>query len=73
MAADFRNLELIGLKEIGNDNEPFLRVASVDTPFRELVAWAYITNAARPGLPDRDFESWADEIIANLSKPAPKP
>jgi hypothetical protein len=72
MAADFRNLELISLKEIGNDKEPFLRVASVDTPFRELVAWAYITNAARPGLPDRDFESWADEIIAALPKPAPR-
>lgn len=70
MAADFRTLELIGLKEIGSGGEPFLRVASVDTPFRELVAWAYITNAARPGLPDRDFGSWADEIIADLPKPA---
>jgi hypothetical protein len=50
MAADFRKLELIDLKEIGNDQESYVRVASVDNPFRELVAWAYMMNAARPGL-----------------------
>jgi len=72
MAADFRNLELIDINDIGDAKKPWTRIASVDNPFRELVAWAYIANAARPGLPDRDFGSWADEIIAALPKPAIK-
>jgi CheY-like chemotaxis protein len=73
MAADFRNLELIGINDIGDAKRPWIRIASVDNPFRELVAWAYITNAARPGLPERDFGEWADEIIAGLPRPATKP
>ncbi len=69
MTADFRKLELIKLTEIGTTDQPYVRVASVDNPFRELVAWAYATIAARPGLPDRDFEAWADEIVAALPTP----
>jgi hypothetical protein len=72
MATDFRNLELITINDIGDAKKPWIRIASVDNPFRELVAWAYIMNAARPGLPDRDFGAWADEIIAALPKPAAK-
>ncbi len=68
MAADFRELKLIELSDIGDDRE-YVRVASVDNPFRELVAWAYILNAARPGLPDRDFDSWAEEIFDALPDP----
>lgn len=63
MAANLRDLELIAVGEIGISDKPFIRVASVDSPFRELVAWAYMQNACRPGLPDRDFDSWRDEII----------
>lgn len=72
MAADFKKLELIDINEIGDTTKRWVRIASVDNPFRELVAWAYIMNAARPGLPDRDFGSWADEIIAALPRPAAK-
>ena len=64
MAADLRKLELIGLASIGDvdaDTE-YERIASVDNPLRELVAWAYTRTAGRPGLPDRDFDAWADEI-----------
>jgi hypothetical protein len=68
MTADFRRLELISLNQIGDDKE-YTRVASVDNPFRELVAWAYVLNAARPAMPDRDFESWADEITAAVPVP----
>lgn len=70
MTADFKKLELIKLTEIGDGDQPYVRVASVDNPFREMVAWAYATNAARPGLPDRDFDAWADEIVAALPTPA---
>lgn len=66
MAADLRNLELIDIEEIGTERgeSKYWRVASCDSPFRELVAWAYMQNAARPGLPERNLKTWAEEIIA---------
>ena len=67
MAANLRDLELIPINDISDsDDGRFRRVASVDSPFRELIAWAYMQIAGRPGLPDRDFESWANEIITTL-------
>ena len=66
MAADLRDLEFIPFGDIGLSERAFLRVASVDSPFRELIAWAYLQIACRPGLPDRDVESWCDEIVAVL-------
>lgn len=64
MAANLRELELIPLHEIGLKNTQFIRIASLDSPFRELVSWAYIQISGRPGLPNRDFVSWRDEIVA---------
>ena len=63
MAADLRKLQLIPLKDVDAQYEV---VASVDSPFREMVAWAYIQTAARPGLPDRNIESWQREIRSSL-------
>jgi CTP synthase len=73
MAADFRKLELISLGDIGGEGKKYVRVASVDNPFRELVAWAYMLNAARPGLPERDFDSWVEEILVAVPAPEKKP
>jgi CheY-like chemotaxis protein len=70
MTADFRSLQLIELSRIGANDEEYVRVASVDNPLRELVAWAYMLAAARPGLPDRDFVAWAKEIIPSNTKQA---
>ncbi len=64
MAADFRRLELAALDGNMTGLEAYERVASVDNPLREAVAWAYMLATARPALPDRDREEWADEIIA---------
>ena len=66
MAVDLRDLELIPVNDINVSDGPFCRVASVDSPFRELIAWAYMQTAGRPGLPDRDSASWTEEIIATL-------
>ena len=60
MAANLKDLELIPFDKIGTE---FLRIASLDSPFRELVAWAYLQTAGRPGLPERDIKSWSEEII----------
>ena len=65
MAANLRDLDFIPIQHIGSDKQ-FLRIASLDSPFRELIAWAYLQTACRPGLPDRDFDSWRDEIVANI-------
>lgn len=63
MAANLKDLQLIPIEEIDDKYEV---VASVDSPFRETVAWAYIQTAARPGLPDRNIESWQQEIGQSL-------
>jgi len=68
MAANLRDLEFIPLDDIGLSDKAFLRIASIDSPFRELVSWAYLQIACRPGLPDRDFKLWSAEIVALLKE-----
>ena len=63
IAANLRDLELIPIDQIGDTGE-FRVVASIDSPFRELVSWAYLQIACRPGLPERDRDTWAEEIIS---------
>ena len=71
MVANFQDLEHILLGDIGLKDKRFLRVASLDSPFRELVSWAYVQVAGRPGVPDRDFAAWRDEIM-KIHKGQPK-
>lgn len=66
MAANLRDLEFIPIGDIGESDNPFLRIASIDSPFRELISWAYLQIACRPGIPDREFDKWSDEIISHL-------
>lgn len=68
MVADFRKLVLVKIEGMTDGEYTYERIASVDSPFRELVAWAYLSNAARPGLPERDVGSWADEIVDALKQ-----
>ena len=70
MAANLRDLELISITDIGKEDSgaDFFRIASLDSPFRELVAWAYMQTACRPGLPDRKVKAWCKEIVDNLKK-----
>ena len=65
MAVDLRALVLIPIEQIGLQGTDYVRIASLDSPFRELVSWAYLQIACRPGLPDRDSDSWCDEIVAS--------
>ena len=70
MAADLRNLELVPADEIGNSESSekigYERTASLDSPFREMVSWAYLQVAGRPGLPERDIDAWVKEISDEL-------
>jgi len=63
MMADLRDLRLIPFRQIGAEGRGgYVRIASLDSPFRELIAWAYMQSACRPGLPDRDYDAWWKEI-----------
>lgn len=70
MAADLKRLELVPADGIANSDCPeeteYVRVASLDSPFREMVSWAYLQVAGRPGLPERDFKAWMEEISCEL-------
>ena len=66
MMANLTDLELIPFNDIGDRSGPkFKRVASVSSPFRELVSWAYIQTAGRPELLETDLESWSHEVAAD--------
>ena len=67
MVVDLRSLELIPIENIGLGGE-YERVASIDSPFREVIAWAYADIAGKPGVPDRDFDFWRDQIIKSMEK-----
>lgn len=68
MAANLRDLELIPIDDIGDAKE-FSVIASIDSPFRELVSWAYHQITCRPGLPERDKDAWAKEIKNAIQNP----
>lgn len=67
MAADLRDLRLIPVDKIetpkSTGSVEYERVASLDSPFREMVSWAYLQIACRPGLPDRDLGRWTEELL----------
>lgn len=66
MIANLKRLELIPCVSIApNSSLPgdcsWVRVASIDSPFREQIAWGYLSTACRVGVPDRDFSNWVKE------------
>lgn len=69
MAANLKQIDLIPIDQIASGqnvddgSQHFVRVALIDSPFREAVMWAYLQTAGRPGLPDRDFKAWSGEIV----------
>ena len=69
MTIDLRKLEQIRIGDIAKSEKTikkgnkYYRVASVSSPFREQIVWAYMINSCRPGMPDRDMTTWAEGII----------
>ena len=73
MVANLKRLELvpwegIDLRRNGvkADGPELVRVASTDSPFREMAVWAYLKVTGRPGMPDTDIERWLEEISGHL-------
>ena len=67
MLANFRDLCLIPLGDVGElgTGRKYERIASIDSPFREMIAWVYSNFTGRPGLPDRNFDNWKKEFVAS--------
>ena len=68
MAISLRDLELLNLaanrvSATSPGGNVFERVASIDSPYREQIMWAYLQVAGRPGLPERDIKSWIKSIL----------
>jgi CTP synthase len=69
MTVELKRLKLIDLNLIGDgEGCEYCRVVSVDSPFREMIIWAYLQVTGRPGLPDRDFNGWADQIYGSVTR-----
>ncbi|WP_010255970.1 response regulator [Treponema primitia] len=63
MACDLKSLEIINFNKIGQEaDKEFEKVVSIDSPFRESLSWAFLHINGRPGLPNRDFKSWEEDI-----------
>jgi hypothetical protein len=76
LVANLKNLEVLNYESIAPSDPMapgFDRIASIDSPFREQVAWAYLATAARPGMPDRDLKSWAEELMKAATPPISPP
>lgn len=69
MTADLKKPELIRLNEIATSRTTitgttaYYRVASICSPFREQIVWAHLQDSCRPGVPDRNMDLWAEEIL----------
>lgn len=62
---DFRLLSEIApsFASFNKEQHRAYRVASVASPFREQLVWAHMINSCRPGMPEREMEDWAKEIL----------
>ena len=69
LSVNLKRVELIPFENIVIDKNlitsesEYYRVASIDSPFREQIVWAHMINSCRPGVPDRDVEKWAEDLI----------
>ena len=69
MTVDLKKLVLLPIESIAtcennnSDKTEYVRVASICSPFREQIVWAHLQNSCRPGVPDRNTELWAQEIL----------
>ena len=68
MVLDFKRLELVRFDKISASNDrridgsQFIRVASMDSPFREALSWRFTHTIGRPGLPEMDRDSLGHDI-----------
>lgn len=54
---------LIGKTERDIEGKEFYRVSSMISPYREQIVWAHLIDSCRPGLPERNVNAWAKEML----------
>lgn len=59
LAVNLKKLELINLREFKSE---YKIVASLSSPYKERLVWAYMQNACRPGVPDLAVEKWIENM-----------
>ncbi|TVQ30915.1 MAG: response regulator [Phycisphaeraceae bacterium] len=71
LVASLKSLEVLAYESIGppDGGTDYERIASIDSPFREQIAWSFMSTAARPGMPDRDLAPWAQAIATAQTTP----
>jgi CheY-like chemotaxis protein len=68
MIVDFKKLELLSRASIATthgaigDHFTYRRLASMDSPFRESIAWRFAQTTGRPGLPEVDRPSLGTDV-----------
>ncbi|MFW5628645.1 MAG: hypothetical protein ACOCG6_05375 [Candidatus Cloacimonadaceae bacterium] len=60
--ANLKQVTSINIKDIYNDQYEI--IASIDSPFREKIAWEFVKQVGRTGLPEVCFEQLADDILS---------
>lgn len=70
MVSNLRKLELIPIETIVDDEssgldkaKSYVRVCSIDSPFRENIAWAYLNTGSRPGMPERNMDILVSQFL----------
>lgn len=53
----------VNTKNIDSSKHEYVRIASINSPYREQIVWAHMVNSCRPGVPDRDYKKWAENIL----------
>lgn len=61
LVIDLKKISLIKIDQI---NESYEKVASLTSPYKERLMWAYMHNACRPGVPDLAVEKWLEKLCA---------
>ena len=61
----FISISDISLNSLEKDSQryKYIRIASVNSPYREQIVWAHMVNSCRPGVPERDYKTWAENIL----------
>lgn len=68
MFVNLKDLELIPVDKVYGPSAIYSHIASIDSPFRENISWAYQQTACRVGLPERDIGSWATRIYEQANE-----
>lgn len=66
MALNLRDLELVPVTDLvppEGQQARLTRIASLDSPFREFVGWAYLQISCRPGVPPRDYSAAIEALL----------